>query len=226
MNTNNQYTIMSGGYRRLQINSRCNQFVGIMRDCSGSMRGDKAREASEATLNLCQELASPVNKDGFWLTCVDFSDSANLVHPLEKAASLVAHLSPLKVGFVAGSTNITSGLELCGTVLSDSLAKPNAEGIRSLRPVAILLSDGVHNKGADPIPAATNLKQIADVVCVAFGADADETMLRNIATSDQHFVRCTSGRELRAFLAQVGLTLTRTMAARTNAGQALAKISQ
>lgn len=60
----------------------------------------------------------------------------------------------------------------------------------------------------------------------AFGEDADEELLRSLASTAAHFFRCSSGRELRQFLAAVGATVTGTMAAGVNATEALSVIQK
>jgi len=224
--TGHQYTIVSGGLRRLKINSKCHQRVIPIRDCSGSMHGDKEREASEATEALCQELALPANKDGFWVAVIDFSEKAIVTHQLEKASSLVSHLCPLDASRFGGTTNITAGIDFARQILQQASADLGEGSVCYLKPVCVVFSDGEHNDGPPPIVSADRLKAIADVVSVAFGRDADEDTLRQIATSNEHFVRCASGRELRRFFAQVGATLTQTMSARTNATAALANLQQ
>jgi hypothetical protein len=69
-----------------------------------------------------------------------------------------------------------------------------------------------------------DILRIADLVTVAFGDDADGRLLRSLATSAGHFYRCSSGRQLRAFLAAVGTTLTTAMSSGTGATQALTTI--
>jgi len=222
--TSNQYTIISGGLHRLRINSKCHQRVVVIRDASGSMHGDKEREASEATQAICQELALPVNKDAFWLAVVDFAEEAGVVHELEKATTLAGHLGPLEAGKFGATTNITAGINLACHILERASGASEGDWIRYLKPTCLLFSDGGHNEGPSPIPVAERLKAMADVVSVAFGDDADEKTLQQIATSDQHFVRCASGAELRRFFAQVGATLTQTMAAGRNATVALGNL--
>jgi uncharacterized protein YegL len=96
--------------------------------------------------------------------------------------------------------------------------------VQYLRPVVLIFTDGCHNTGPGPKDVADRLKQKADFVTVAFGSDADEALLRSLASTPQHFYRCANGRELRQFLAAVGATMTATMAAKTNATQALTQI--
>jgi hypothetical protein len=90
----------------------------------------------------------------------------------------------------------------------------------------MLYSDGGHNTGPHPRTIGAQLKAIADVVTIAFGSDADEALLLELATSPQHFYRCRSGKELRCFLAAVGATISGTLSAGVNATNALSQIRQ
>ena len=219
-----QMTIVRGGLRRPNwICRNVKQNVVFVRDKSGSMSGQKAKDASAASLDLAAELAEPTNKDGFNLGVVDFASDSKVVHDLEKATVLNGKVAALSVGLFGGSTNITAGLE-DAYLLLEKAERQNQEGVHHLKPVVIVFTDGCHNKGPDPHGAANRLKGIADVVTVAFGSDADESLLHSMASSPQHFYRCSTGRELRSFLAAVGQTMTATMAAGTNATQALTTI--
>jgi uncharacterized protein YegL len=187
------------------------------------MHGDKARDADQATAELCHILALPTNRDGFHMAVVDFGEKATVIHRFERATALHEHLKPLDVGRLGALTNITSGLEQAVELLEDAGANQQPE-MGFARSVTVLLSDGAHNDGPAPGQASHRLKDIADLVCVAFGDDADLPALQRMATSPQHCVRCSSGEELRRFFAQVGVTLTQTLASRSNATVALAKL--
>src|SRR6185503_17328175 len=113
---------------------------------------------------------------------------------------------------------ITAGIERATEILK--APKANQAGVAYLKPVVIAFTDGGHNQGPAPHDAANRLKTIADLVTVAFGDAADEALMGALATSTQHFYRCSNGRELRKFLAAVGATMTATMAAGANATQA------
>jgi uncharacterized protein YegL len=192
------------------------------------MSGQKAQDASAASLDLVAELAQPANKDGFVVGVVDFATTSHIVHGLTRATELNGKVSPLSaggglLGLFGGSTNITAGIEDAQRLL-DKADQAGGEGIHYLRPVTILFSDGCHNTGPGPKDVADRLKQKADLVTVAFGSDADEALLRSLASTPQHFYRCANGRELRAFMAAVGATMTATMAAGTNATRALTTV--
>jgi uncharacterized protein YegL len=219
-------TIIRSGLRRPNWLCRnVKQTVVLVRDSSSSMCGNKAREASAANSDLVSELAQPVNKDGFNVAMVDFSTKSEIVHKLQPATTLDGRVCQISAGRLGGNTSITAGLEDASAVLKKAEMETE-EGIVQLRPVIILFSDGHHNCGPPPHGIADRLKGKADLVTVAFGGDADEGLLRDLASTPQHFYRCSSGRELRAFLAAVGATMTATMSAGTNATQALINIQQ
>ncbi len=214
-------SIISSGVRRPSWSSvPKRQNVVCVRDASSSMQGEKAKQASAASFEMVDGLSSPVNKDAFTVALVDFSDTAQVVCPLQKATVLKGRMPPISTG---GGTSITSGLEDGMRILRERDGQ-GQKNIHHFRPVVILFSDGCHNVGPHPRKVAEELKKIADIVTVAFGSDADEGLLRELASSPQHFYRCASGRELRRFFAAVGETLTATMTAGVEATRALTMI--
>ena len=216
-------TVVRGGLQRPKwICRNVKQNVVLVRDASESMRGQKAKDASSASVELVAALAEPANKDGFNVAVVDFSSRSGIVHRLEKATTLNGKVTPISV---QGNTNTTAGLQDALSIL-EKASRESQDGVTYLRPVVIASSDGGHNEGPGPQQVANRLKEIADVVTVAFGSDADEGLMRSLASTSQHFYRCSSGRELRKFLAAVGATITATMTTGRNATQALTMIRQ
>ena len=203
------------------------QNVVFCRDASPSMTGQKAADASAAGIALVEELAQPLNKDGFFVGIVDFAISAKVIHPLEKATLLAKYLQPLTVDKSEEGTNITAALESALSLLGKLPKLPKDQNnCQFLRPVAIVFTDGWHNTGTHPRDLAVQLKEKSDLVTVAFGDDADDALLQELATTPQHFYRCSDGRQLRSFLAAVGTTITTTMAAGISATSALTKINK
>ncbi len=220
----NQSTLLTGVRRPNFLTSRSAQFVVLARDASPSMSGQKADDATRASTELVDELSRPENKDGFTVAVIDFADDADIANAPSRAADLNGRMAPIDTGRGSG-TNIANALNVCRTLVDQ--AQRNADrGRLQLQPVALLFSDGQPNVGGDPQAAADDLKKVADLVTVAFGSDADERVLRVIATSTQHFYRCRNGSELRTFLASVGKTLTATMSQGKNATVALTQIGQ
>lgn len=213
-------TLARGVTRPNWICSEGCQLAVLVRDKSGSMKGQKARDASAASLELVRVLADPINKDGFYVACVDFSETAEIVHVAEKASALVSHMEELKPGLLAGSTNITDGLVKANNIIAGFSP---TDSRKPLQPVVVLFSDGGHNEGPRPDSVARATKTNADLICVAFGDNADEDDLKSWA-SPQMFTRCSSGSDLRRFFATVAATMQATRARGINATQALANL--
>jgi len=216
--------LLQPGIRRpLWICRTTRQVVILVRDKSGSMEDEnKAEQATKATQELVRELARPVNKDGFYVAVVDFSEKANIVHSLRKATELDGGIKPI---YPFLGTNITDGLAKALNFLEDS-QKGTEEGVNYLRPVLLLFTDGIHNVGIEPNGIADDIKEIADLVTVAYGKDADVKLLKYLASTSQHFYKCRNGKELRQFLASVGETMTATLSSGINATEALSKINR
>jgi len=194
------------------------QLAILVRDASSSMSGEKAREADAASRALATELAAPANRGVFTIAVIDFSTSVSNVQPPEAADTLVGHLAPLTA---SGSTNVADALSE-----AERIARSAPSDLAASRPVVLLFSDGRPNCGGDARSVAASLKAVADVVTVAFGSDADEAFLREIASSPAHAYRCRDGRELRKFFAAVGATLTRSIAAGVPAAGPLGTITR
>ncbi|MCD4656522.1 MAG: VWA domain-containing protein [Planctomycetes bacterium] len=217
----NMSSILKPGIRRPNwICKNVRQIVVLVRDKSGSMTGEKAKQATEASLELVRELARPENKDGFYVSVIDFSEQADITHPLQKATGLDGRVKTIQPYL---GTNITTGLETAMRTLQIA-EKAQEEGIQYLRPVVICFTDGCHNVGNLPYGVADKIKLQADVVTVAYGSDADVKLLKKLASTSQHYYKCNNGKELRQFLAAVGETMSATMASGINATEALSKV--
>lgn len=196
--------IVPSGVRRPHwICSNVKQHVFGVRDKSPSMRGQKGKDASAASLDFVHELAQPANKDGFNVAMIDFAGSVQLVHNLTKATELDGKVTPLSPGLLNGGTNITAGLQIALDLL-EAAENNQQEGVMYLRPVVICFTDGCHNTGPHPREVANQLKQKADLVTVAFGSDADEALLRELASTPQHFYRPTQ--EQISYLMSIGVS--------------------
>ncbi len=218
--TNGGFTL-SGLKRPDVITSKTKQRIIFVRDVSLSMDDDNKKvEASAATQDLLTELALPENKDGFYVGVVDYSRTARNVAPLTPAGNLEGSLPDI---MTEESTNISAGLEMARDMLEQA-PEPVQGKERFLKPVVILFTDGENNHGPDPMDEANTVKQVADLVTVAFGDDADLNLLRAMANSREHCYRCREGRELRAFLAAVGETLSGSLQLGQDATQPLGNI--
>lgn len=208
----------SSGLVRPVTACRRSQLAILVRDASSSMGGEKARDADAASRALAAELAGPANQGAFTIAVIDFASSVSRIQAPEAAETLVGHLAALEA---SGSTNVAAALSEAERIVRGAPTE-----FASTRPVVLLFSDGQPNCGGDARPVAAGLKAVADIVTVAFGSDADEAFLREIASSPAHAYRCRDGRELRKFFAAVGATLSRSIAAGVPAAGPLASLTK
>jgi len=173
-----------------------------LRDTSPSMDCQKAIDAEAASRDLVKELGRPRNKGTFDVAVIDFNCDPHLVLDVTAAEQALAKMPPMQCD---GSTDIKKAIEKAETIVQRLPLQDQA------RPIVLLLSDGAHNGDGDPVMAADRLKAFADIVTIAFGDDADEEMLRHVATSNQHYYHCTDGADLRFFFQEVGTTLSIAM---------------
>ncbi len=204
--------------RRNGVCANTKQEVVIVIDSSPSMDGEKARHAQAACGELVTDLAQAINKSGFIVMVIHFNNRASVVHPWTPATELAGRISALDID---SSTNMAAALKLAFRELDTH--KRDA-GIMYLKPVVLFLTDGCFNVGGHPGAAGNELKAKADLVTVAFGTDADEGLLRELASTPQHFYRVNNGAELRNFMAQVGDTMTISMAQKRDATRPLAML--
>jgi len=199
------------------------QDIGLVRDRSLSMMGQKAEDESIACCELVKEVGRPYNKDAFRVAVIDFSGTSDLVHDFEKASVLMGTMKKVRVDTKGTGTDIALGL--MNTVILLDSSRDYLENT-TMRPVVILLTDGLHNAYSDPLKIADHLKKKADLLTVAFGDDADEELLKEIASTPKHFYRCLSGKELRAFLGYVGTSLTTAMHTSQSCTETLSRLPQ
>lgn len=191
------------------ISGNVKQAVLLTCDSSGSMYNDKIRELNQAIQGLHGELIVPENRDGFFTGLISFDSTPSLKQELKLATAIT-----FPQLLANGGTNFEAALELSRVTLEQFNQRPNTEGWFYLRPQVLFLSDG-HSSATDETIAA--LQEVATVQCVAYGDDADLEMLSKIS-SDGHVHQVgIHGGELRAFLAEVGKTLSKGYQAGKNA---------
>jgi Ca-activated chloride channel family protein len=178
----------------------------LVLDVSGSMdQADwppsRLAGAVQAASQLIDVKAAKYPNDQFGV--VTFSNVAVVRHPVapisSSEASLRAALSQISAG---GCTALTDGLVMGVKQLSEcsvEIAPPStgAEGacaggrpqcadvaVPTVRQI-VVLTDGQHNEGPDPVPYAQEVKRagfVVDVVGIGTQADLDQTCLKAIAS--------------------------------------------
>ncbi len=145
--------------------------VILLFDSSGSMKGRAIKDAKRAccthAANLCSngvEVAI-VDFGGKPKTRVDFTTDANHI------AEVVGQID---AGF---QTNMAKGLRKASAML-DGEAKN----------IVIMFSDGHPQNASSTLKAALELKESAELYTIALGPHADPALLKQIASSPDHFV--------------------------------------
>lgn len=202
---NSQATIASEGplvpgVSMPKVTASRRQVCVLALDGSYSMAGTKIVEVNAAAHALVAILGEKKNRDAFDVVIVRYADDASVQLAQKPASQVRPEEIDLAVG---GSTNITAGLTTAHAEIRKAPAGPEWG-----RPIVLVMTDGQHNVGAPPQQAATALKQIADVIAVAFGADADLKTLESVANSPKHVVTCTDGASLRRWFATVASTMS------------------
>ena len=173
--------------------------IGIC-DVSSSMSGDKIAELNLACADLFAVLADPVNKNGFRVRLIHFNDQAHVALPATLATKAV-----LPDAVASGFTDFDLPIELAVRELEASKQAPNPEGWSYMRPQVLFLSDGQASVQDHNI---RQLQELADVMAIAYGDDANEDTLAKIASDGKVHRIGTDGASLRAFFANVGHTLS------------------
>ncbi len=186
------------------VSSNSKQHVLLVRDRSTSMSGSKIDELNLASVALTQILADPQNKDGFLISIIDFDNGSERRCFAESVVGL-----SVPTAISQGGTNFNSALKESILTIEEHTALPNPDGWVYLRPVALVLSDGQSDVSDKNIQ---DLQEIADVITIAYGSDANTSTLARIASDGQVHVVGTQGGELRKFLADVGQTLSQSLA--------------
>ncbi len=186
------------------VSSNAKQHVLLVRDNSGSMSGNKIDELNLASSGLIHELASPENKDGFLISVIEFSSGSCREMFAQSAITATMPLAQAE-----GGTNFDSALLETISTIEELKAQPNPDGWRYLRPQVLFLSDGQSSVSDKNI---ADIQEFADVTAIAYGSDANTDTLSRIASDGQIHIIGTNGGELRKFLAEVGRTLSQSLA--------------
>jgi Mg-chelatase subunit ChlD len=104
---------------------------------------------------------------------------------------------------VKGRTNISAGLDEAIRVLTGARVRPFAER------TVILMTDGLHNTGPEPIISARRAADLGLVVhTITFSGDADITRLQDVAaaTGGKHF-HAPNAEELVRIFREIAKTL-------------------
>lgn len=184
------------------------QRIVIVLDNSQSMEEfGKYLDTFKACCAFLEVLIADRYANSYRIAVVRFNSSAWVEHGFSMPGNLASSLQP---GNPSGSTSLASGLDEAYKLL----VSENSSESRGPENVVLLLSDGEDMTGDNEnvLASANTLKEIAVVVTVPFGPDADRKTLQAIASS----IQCCydvglEGGKLRGFLCRFGRTLGKTI---------------
>lgn len=194
------------------------QVVCILADNSLSMRGEKARAATEGIREMimeCQTKGPPgVERSYFTLLLIRFSEVAEIYPNCDMTP--VRQIDPelVELHGEGQRTNITAALQLALDRLRPYMEGLNDHPERNEHPLPLLIlfSDGEHNVGGPPENVASEIRDLAlddDHIVIACAGisvgegQPDEVTLRAIA-SDECYVHISAADALAGFIATVG----------------------
>lgn len=145
--------------------------VVVLFDSSGSMRGKPIQEARDATVkfveaNMAQEIECALIRFG-GKPKVKFEGTTDA-----KAAREIIESIPANAG-----TAMAKGLRL-----ATKMATPDKKTI------AVMFSDGYPQSRGKTLEAAIQLRERAELYTIAIGNKADAALLKQLASSPQHFI--------------------------------------
>lgn len=139
--------------------------VVLVADGTGSIAGRKLADeiAAQEAFALLKARLDPDGR----IALIVFREHAREVLGLTPARDSKTIGASIRSLTAEGDTNITAGLEAAGVLLARE---------RTMKPrFAVLLSDGYHNRGSDPVAASEVLKRAGVVIyTVGLGADPSD----------------------------------------------------
>ncbi len=147
--------------------------VMLVIDRSSSMEGTPLQDAKNAAKAFVDRLDLSPGADQVGL--VSYSSSALLEHQLSQTAGTVR--SRIDALSASGYTNITDGINKAQEELESERHVPEN------RPIMILMTDGEHNVGPVPGPAADDAKDKGTRIITIGLGDVNEAELQSLASS-------------------------------------------
>lgn len=201
------------------------QVVTLIVDDSGSMEGEKAKQATAALQDMVIQMQSGnLNASGsrFLVNVAKFGDRPT---PIALAAMpKEVDLGRLTFAGESGKTDIPAALAWAADAVSQALERcrhnPLYREAESPTPLVVVFSDGA-NTGGDVAPAAAALKSIQfhsgpiDVVACAIGLEPNDFPIMQAIASRPDLAINIDPAKLGDFIAEVGATVLNNRRAET-----------
>jgi uncharacterized protein YegL len=193
------------------------QVVTLVVDDSGSMEGDKARQATAALQDMVIQMQSgnlSASGSKFVVNIAKFGDQPTTIALAARPSEV--DLSVLMFAGESGKTDIPLALQWASSAVAQALERCRREPLyreaESPTPLVVFFSDGA-NTGAEVGPAAAALKSIPfnagtiDIVACAIGMEpGDFPLMQSIASRPDLAVNIDPSK-LGDFIAEVGVTV-------------------
>lgn len=153
--------------------------VYLLLDCSSSMNGTKIQQVNTGVQTIYQELmADPRSADTVYLSLITFADNAYQMDLVP-----ITQFTPPQLT-ASGQTSLGSALSLLNQSLDSDLIANTPGHKGDYKPLVFLLTDGQPTDSwqaeADRLRTRTT-NRAANVIALAVGQDAEESVLRQIA---------------------------------------------
>jgi uncharacterized protein YegL len=191
------------------------QLAILVIDGSGSMLEEatpgsgesKADAVVKATRGTIEQFKKSRIKDSFWLSTISFNTTTAGMASVGGDYVKVADLDPGQVHYIPGfirkesKTDIAIALAKAMEVGRSFEQDPSIPiDPRSRKIVVVLLTDGLNNVGTreNVIAVSRKVSNMWALCTVAFGDEADEDLLQQIAIDDRYFFQTADAEKLRA----------------------------
>jgi uncharacterized protein YegL len=182
-------SIYAGGTTTINISVRAAGFVNIthpidvvlVMDRSGSMAGQKLTDAKKAAKGFVDKLNSTTDRTGV----VSFTYGPSSCN--SRDVGCYARIDQSLTSNTTRSKNAIDALTASGyTAIGEGIKNATAEFMRNSKNISrvmVLLSDGLNNRGADPIQQAYNASNNSiRIYTIGLGSDVNATAMKQIAS--------------------------------------------
>jgi Ca-activated chloride channel family protein len=159
--------------QRVATAARWDRDIALVIDRSGSMLFDNKLEDARAAVGIFLDTVTELGF-GDQIGLSTYNHTAFLDNYLTTNLDVIR--TKVNTMIATGQTNIGGGIVVGIQILASAPARPNVEK------TIVLMTDGRHNTGFDPIAAARNAQTQKIVIhAINFGSDADDLRMQTVA---------------------------------------------